>query len=171
MMRAFHWSTDSRRLAESETGVPATKNSSGNSISTLISLVKISSHNSCRLTQASGRFNSVHLRLLQKLRAQHQALDLVGAAFDLVGVVGEVNAFDHGAALEHRGGALQLQVFYQRDAVALGEQRAVGIPDLDVHAGVSFVMRAASLFPPLVGRVAHRERSERCDGWGAACAK
>src|SRR5450631_4015149 len=24
---------------------------------------------------------------------------------------------------------------------------------------------------PLVGRVAHRERSERCDGWGAACAK
>jgi len=48
-------------------------------------------------------------RLLQKLRAQHQALDLVGAAFDLVGIVGEVNASDHGAALEHGGGALQLQ--------------------------------------------------------------
>jgi hypothetical protein len=49
-------------------------------------------------------------RLLQELRAQRQALDLVGAAFDLVGVVGEVNAFDHGPALEHRGRALQLQV-------------------------------------------------------------
>src|SRR5882762_8081445 len=64
-------------------------------------------------------------RLLQKLRAQHQALDLVGAAFDLVGIVGEVNAFDHGAAFQHRGGAFQLQVLDQRDAVALGEQRAV----------------------------------------------
>jgi hypothetical protein len=30
-------------------------------------------------------------RLLQKLRAQHQALDLVGAAFDLVLIVGEVD--------------------------------------------------------------------------------
>ena len=48
-------------------------------------------------------------RLLQELRAQHQALDLVGAALDLVGIVGEVNASDHGAALEHGGGALQLQ--------------------------------------------------------------
>src|ERR1700682_3095760 len=146
MMRAFHWSTDSRRLAESETGVPATKNSSGNSISTLISLVKISSHNSCRLTQASGRFNSVHLRLLQELRAQHQALDLVGAALDLIGVVGEVNAFDHGAALEHRGRALQSQVLDQRDAVALGEISAVGIPDLDVHAGLSFCDASLRLF-------------------------
>ena len=56
--------------------------------------------------------------LLQELRAQHQALDLVGAAFDFVGVVGEVNASDHGAALQHRGGALQLQILDQRNAVA-----------------------------------------------------
>src|ERR1700682_3364033 len=74
--------------------------------------------------------------LLQKLRAQHQALDLVGAAFDLVFVVGEVNILDHGAALQHGGRALQLQVLDQRDAVALGEKRAVGLPDLDVHGGV-----------------------------------
>ena len=33
-------------------------------------------------------------RLLQKLRAQHQALDLVGAAFDLVGIVREVDVPD-----------------------------------------------------------------------------
>src|SRR5882724_956981 len=76
-------------------------------------------------------------RLLQKLRAQHQALDLVGAAFDLVSVVGEMNTPDHGAALQHGGRALQLQVLDQRDAVALGEQRAVGIPDLDVHVMLS----------------------------------
>jgi hypothetical protein len=44
-------------------------------------------------------------RLLQELRAQHQALDLVGTAFDFVGVVGEVNASDHGAVLQHSGGA------------------------------------------------------------------
>jgi hypothetical protein len=53
---------------------------------------------------------SVSLTPSSKLGAQHHALDLVGAALDLVGVVGEVNAFDHGAALEHRGGALQLQI-------------------------------------------------------------
>jgi hypothetical protein len=41
-------------------------------------------------------------RLPQELRAQHQALDLVGAAFDFVRVVGEVDVPDHGAALEHR---------------------------------------------------------------------
>jgi hypothetical protein len=35
-------------------------------------------------------------RLLQKLRPQHQALDLVGAAFDFVRIVGEVNVPDHG---------------------------------------------------------------------------
>src|SRR5712672_3476046 len=64
-------------------------------------------------------------RLLQKLGAQHQAFDLVGAALDFVGAVGEVNVLDHGAALEHCGRALQLQVLDQRDAVALGEQRAV----------------------------------------------
>src|SRR4051794_6393593 len=81
--------------------------------------------------------DEANLRLPQKFRAQHQALDLVGAALDLVLVVGEVNVSDHGAALQHRGRALQLQVLDQRDAVALGEQRAVGIPDLDVH-GVSF---------------------------------
>ena len=63
-------------------------------------------------------------RLLQKLRAQHQALDLVGAALDLVFVIGEMNVPDHGAALEHCGGALQLQVLDQRNTVALGEQRA-----------------------------------------------
>src|SRR6202022_278059 len=75
-------------------------------------------------------------RLLQELRPQHEALDLVGAAFDLVFIVGEMDVPDHGAALEHGGRALQLEVLDQRDAVALGEQRAVGIPDLDVH-GVS----------------------------------
>jgi len=64
-------------------------------------------------------------RLLQKLHAQHQALDLVGAAFDFVGIVGEVDVLDHGAALEHGGRAFQLQVLDQRDGVALGEQRAV----------------------------------------------
>ena len=64
-------------------------------------------------------------RLLQKLRAQHQAFDLVGAAFDLVFIVGEVDVLDHGAPLQHGGRALQLQVFDQRDGVALGEQRAV----------------------------------------------
>ena len=63
-------------------------------------------------------------RLLQKLRPQHQAFDPVGSAFDLVGVVGEVNAPDHGAALQHGGRAPQLQILDQRDAVALGEQRA-----------------------------------------------
>jgi len=46
-----------------------------------------------------------HSRLLQELRAQHQALDLVGTALDFVGVVGEVNASDQGAALEHGGRA------------------------------------------------------------------
>ena len=65
------------------------------------------------------------LRLLQELRAQHQALDLVGAAFDFVGIVGEMDVPDHGAALEHGGRALQLEVLDQRDAVALGEQCAV----------------------------------------------
>ena len=43
---------------------------------------------------------------------------------DLVCIIGEMNALDHGAALEHRGRALQLEVFCQCDAVALGEQRA-----------------------------------------------
>ena len=67
-----------------------------------------------------------------------KALDLLPqleseAPFDLVFIVGEMNIPDHGAALEHRGRALQLQILDQRDAVALGEQRAVGIPDLDVH--------------------------------------
>src|SRR5882762_458571 len=80
---------------------------------------------------------SLPSRLLQKLRAQHQALDLVGAAFDLVFIVSEVDVPDHGAALEHGGRALQLQVLDQRDAVALGEQRAVGIPHLDVHVMLS----------------------------------
>ena len=61
------------------------------------------------LTQASYHFNSAS-RLLQELRAQHQALDLVGTPLDLIGVVGEVNASDHGAALQHRGGALQLRL-------------------------------------------------------------
>jgi hypothetical protein len=56
----------------------------------------------------SGKIPS---RLPQKLRPQHQALDLVGTAFDLVFIVGEMNASDHGAALEHRGGAFQLEVF------------------------------------------------------------
>src|ERR1035437_4973718 len=64
-------------------------------------------------------------RLLQELRPQHQALDLVGAALDLALIVGEVNALDHGAALEHGGRAFQLQILDQSDAVALGEQRAV----------------------------------------------
>ena len=62
--------------------------------------------------------DSASSRLLQELRAQHQALDLVGAAFDFVGVVGEVNASDHGAALEHSGRTLQLQILDQRNAVA-----------------------------------------------------
>jgi hypothetical protein len=35
---------------------------------------------------------------------------LVGAALDFVGVVGEVNVLDQGAALEHGGRALQLQI-------------------------------------------------------------
>src|ERR1700694_2789330 len=60
--------------------------------------------------------------LLQKLRSQHQALYLVSAAFDLVFIVGEVDVFGHGAALEHGGRAFQLEVLDQRDAVALGEQ-------------------------------------------------
>jgi hypothetical protein len=34
-------------------------------------------------------------RFLQKLRPQHQALDLVGAAFDFVRVVGEVDVPDN----------------------------------------------------------------------------
>ena len=60
-------------------------------------------------------------RLLQKFCSQHQALDLVGAAFDFVGIVREVDVLDHGAALEHGGRPLQLQVLDQRDGVALGE--------------------------------------------------
>jgi hypothetical protein len=48
-----------------------------------------------------ARFRGPSLRLLQELRPQHQALELVGAAFDLVRIVGEVNVPDHGAALEH----------------------------------------------------------------------
>lgn len=68
-------------------------------------------------------------RLPQKLRPRRQAPDLVGAAFDLVFVVGEMDIPDHGATLEHSGGALQLDILDQRDTVALGEQRAVGILD------------------------------------------
>jgi hypothetical protein len=91
-------------------------------------------------------------RLLQKLRPQHQALDLVGASFDLVGVVGEMDVSDHGAALQHRGGALQLEVLNQRDAVALGESCAVGIPDLISIWVESFVRNAERALPfPLVG--------------------
>ena len=52
---------------------------------------------------AAVDITSLASRLLQKFGAQHQALDLVGAAFDLVGVVGEVDVLDHGAALEHGG--------------------------------------------------------------------
>lgn len=63
---------------------------------------------------------------LKELRAQHQAFDLVGAAFDFVRIVREVDVFDHGAALEHGGRALQLQVLDQRDGVAFGELCAVG---------------------------------------------
>ena len=92
-------------------------------------------------------------RLPQKLRPQHQALDLVGAGFDLVIIVGEVNVPDHGAALEHRGRSLQLQILDQRDAVALGEFSAVGIPDLDVPVVSSLRMRGCvSSYPsPLWG--------------------
>ena len=43
---------------------------------------------------------------LQERRAQHQALDLVGAAFDFVGIVREVDVLDHGAALEDGGRTL-----------------------------------------------------------------
>lgn len=51
---------------------------------------------------------------------QHQALDLVGAALDLVFIVREMEAFDDGAALGHRGRALQLRGVDQRDGVAFG---------------------------------------------------
>src|SRR4029453_19560510 len=73
--------------------------------------------------------------------------------FDFVGIVREVDVLDHGAALEHGGRALQLQILDQRDAVALGQLCAVGIPDLDVHVMLSFGMIAKrSLLPsPLVG--------------------
>src|SRR5450432_3319205 len=102
-------------------------------------------------------------RLLQKLRAQHQALDLVGAAFDFVFIVGEMDAPDHGAAFEHGGGALQLEVFDQCDAVAFDESCAVGVPDLDVHGGVLCFGNAApsSLLPlwePRRAKLARRWR-------------
>ena len=89
-------------------------------------------------------------RLLQELRAQHQAFDLVGAAFDFVRIVREVDVFDHGAALGHGGRALQLQVLDQRDGVAFGELCAVGVPDLDVDVMLllGLVAKRSSSFSP-----------------------
>ena len=57
-----------------------------------------------------ARTRPIPSHLLQKLRAQHQALDLVGAAFDFVFIIGKVDVLDDGAALEHGGRALQLQI-------------------------------------------------------------
>lgn len=104
------------------------------SLSTNFSMVPLVSG----LTGTSPAMTPEGSRLLQKFRLQHQALDLVGAAFDLVFIVGQVDVLDHGAALEHGGRSLQLEILDQRDTVALGEQRAVGIPDLDIHAAISF---------------------------------
>jgi hypothetical protein len=71
-----------------------------------------------------------------RIKTDHSTRPAI-TAFDLVFVVGEVNALDHGAALEHGGRAFQLQVLDQRDGIALGELCAVGIPDLDVHVVLS----------------------------------
>ena len=68
---------------------------------------------------------------LQKLRAQHETLDLGMTAFDLVRFVRQVDALDHGAALQGLGGSLDLQILDQRDVVAFLEDRAIAV--LDVH--------------------------------------
>src|SRR4029077_13850954 len=83
MTRAFHCSTDSRRLAESETGVPATRNSTGNWISTLI-------NQPCgpeSIAQSGARLHKqVKVSTLpvtpQQLGTQHQSLDPSVQPFD-----------------------------------------------------------------------------------------
>src|SRR5207244_1200864 len=95
-------------------------------------------------------------RFLQELRTQHQALDFVGAAFDFIFIIGKMDVLDHGAALEHSGRALQLQILDQRDAVTLGELCAVGIPNLDVHVMLSLQKRSSC---PALCAIAH---------WGGA---
>lgn len=71
--------------------------------------------------------------LPQKLGAQHQALHLVGAAFDLVLVAVEADVLDHRAALDDGGRALELEILDDGDGIALVELRAVRILDDDVH--------------------------------------
>jgi hypothetical protein len=48
-------------------------------------------------------------------------------------------------------------------------RRANGLSSLSLPLGGVETSEALFLIPPpLVGRVAHRERSEGCDGWGAS---
>ena len=72
---------------------------------------------------------------LQKTRLQHEG-PLVSLAVHLMvaGALGQANAFDLGAFLQHDGRALDLQVLDQDNGVAVGQRVAVGVPD-DAVAG------------------------------------
>src|SRR5262249_49424175 len=67
------------------------------------------------------------LRLLQKLRAQHQTLDLFGVALDLVGTVAETDVLDQRAAFQGFGCTLDLEILDQRHGIAVAQRIAVAV--------------------------------------------
>uniref|UniRef100_A0A0N4ZIW7 LigA n=1 Tax=Parastrongyloides trichosuri TaxID=131310 RepID=A0A0N4ZIW7_PARTI len=66
--------------------------------------------------------------LLDELRAQDQAAHLFDVGLDFVGVAGQADVLDHGAALQrHPARALDLQILDQGHAVAVRQDVAVGV--------------------------------------------
>ncbi|CDX23607.1 hypothetical protein MPLB_300008 [Mesorhizobium sp. ORS 3324] len=80
-----------------------------------------------------------HSRLLQKLRLQHQALHLLGVAFDLAGIAVEADVLHQRAALDGLGRALDLEVLDQGHGVAILQRRAVAVFYDHVCHGGSFI--------------------------------
>lgn len=66
--------------------------------------------------------------LLQELRAQDQALHLLGAALDLGGIIRQANILDHRTALQSFRSSLDLQVLDRRHRISVGKNIAITIP-------------------------------------------
>src|SRR5690606_13825568 len=65
--------------------------------------------------------------LLQEFGPQHQALHLLGAAFDQGGIVGQADVPDQRSALDRLRRALDLEVLDQRDGIAVRQFGAVAV--------------------------------------------